>query len=59
MWLGIAAKLVPGILKTGMSIAANRRKTKELDSKSEITNNIVIFYNFIFVYLGFLFEYKK
>ena len=36
MWLGIAAKLVPGILKTGMSIAANRRKTKELESVAEL-----------------------
>ena len=36
MWLGIAAKLVPGILKTGMSIAANRRKTKELESVAEM-----------------------
>ena len=35
MWLGIAAKLVPGILKTGMSIAANRRKVKELQSVAE------------------------
>ena len=31
MWLSIAAKLVPGILKTGMSIASNRGKTKELE----------------------------
>ena len=29
MWLNIAAKLVPGIIKTGMSIASNRRKTKK------------------------------
>ena len=36
MWLGIAAKLVPGILKTGMSIAANRRKVKELQSVAEM-----------------------
>jgi hypothetical protein len=36
MWLGIAAKLVPGILKTGMSIAANRRKAKELQSVAEM-----------------------
>ena len=28
MWLNLAAKLVPGMIKTGMSIAANRRKTK-------------------------------
>tara|TARA_R110002110_G_scaffold401398_1_gene618221 strand:- start:300 stop:689 length:390 start_codon:yes stop_codon:yes gene_type:complete len=36
MWLSIAAKLVPGILKTGMSIAANRRKVKELQSVAEM-----------------------
>ena len=36
MWLNIAAKLVPGILKTGMSIASNRRKTKELESVEEL-----------------------
>ena len=36
MWLNIAAKLVPGILKTGMSIASNRRKTKELESVAEL-----------------------
>ena len=36
MWLGLATKLVPGILKTGMSIAANRRKTKELESVAEL-----------------------
>ena len=36
MWLNIAAKLVPGILKTGMSIAANRRKVKELQSVAEM-----------------------
>ena len=32
MWLNIAAKLVPGIIKTGMKIATNRRKAKELQS---------------------------
>ena len=32
MWLNIAAKLVPGIIKTGMSIASNRRKAKGLRS---------------------------
>ena len=32
MWLNIAAKLVPGMIKTGMSIASNRRKAKELES---------------------------
>ena len=36
MWLNIASKLVPGIIKTGMSIAANRRKTKELESVAEM-----------------------
>jgi uncharacterized ion transporter superfamily protein YfcC len=36
MWLSIAAKLVPGIIKTGMSIASNRRKTKELESVAEM-----------------------
>ena len=38
MWLGLATKLVPGILKTGMSIAANRRKVKELQSVAEMRN---------------------
>ena len=36
MWLNIAAKLVPGIIKTGMSIAYNRRKVKELQSVAEM-----------------------
>ena len=36
MWLNIAAKLVPGMIKTGMSIASNRRKTKELESVAEL-----------------------
>ena len=36
MWLGLATKLVPGIIKTGMSIASNRRKTKELESVAEL-----------------------
>ena len=36
MWLSLATKLVPGILKTGMSIAANRRKVKELQSVAEL-----------------------
>ena len=36
MWLNIAAKLVPGMIKTGMSIAANRRKTRELESVAEM-----------------------
>tara|TARA_R100000808_G_C2127847_1_gene137717 strand:- start:76 stop:468 length:393 start_codon:yes stop_codon:yes gene_type:complete len=36
MWLNIAAKLVPGMIKTGMNIAANRRKAKELQSVAEM-----------------------
>ena len=36
MWLNIAAKLVPSVIKTGMSIAKNRRKTKELESVAEM-----------------------
>ena len=32
MWISIASKLDPGIIKTGMSIASNRRRTKELES---------------------------
>ena len=36
MWLNIAAKLVPGIITTGMSIASNRRRTKELESVAEM-----------------------
>jgi len=36
MWLNIAAKLVPGMIKTGMKIASNRRKTKELESVAEL-----------------------
>ena len=36
MWLNIAAKLVPRIIKTGMSIASNRRKVKELQSVAEM-----------------------
>tara|TARA_R100000951_G_scaffold20689_1_gene17292 strand:+ start:6214 stop:6606 length:393 start_codon:yes stop_codon:yes gene_type:complete len=38
MWLNIAAKLVPGIIKTGMSIASNRRKAKELESIAEMNH---------------------
>ena len=38
MWLNLAAKLVPGIIKTGMSIAANRRKAKELESIAEMNH---------------------
>ena len=36
MWLSIASKLVPGMIKTGMSIASNRRRTKELESVAEM-----------------------
>ena len=36
MWLSIASKLVAGIIKTGMSIATNRRKTRELESVAEM-----------------------
>ena len=36
MWLSIASKLVPSVIKTGMSIAANRRKAKELESIAEV-----------------------
>ena len=36
MWLNIAAKLVPSMIKTGMSIASNRRKVKELQSVAEM-----------------------
>jgi len=36
MWLNIAAKLVPGIIKTGMNIASNRRRSKELESVAEM-----------------------
>ena len=36
MWLNIAAKLVPGMIKTGMKIATNRRKAKELESIAEM-----------------------
>ena len=38
MWLNIAAKIVPGMIKTGMSIAANRRKAKELESIAEMNH---------------------
>ena len=38
MWLNIAAKLVPGIIKTGMSIASNKRKAKELESVAEMNH---------------------
>ena len=38
MWLNLAAKLVPGMIKTGMSIASNRRKTKELESVAEMNH---------------------
>ena len=36
MWLSIASKLVPGIIKTGMSIASNRRRAKEFESVAEM-----------------------
>ncbi len=36
MWLQIASKLVPGIIKTGMSIASNRRRAKEFESVAEM-----------------------
>ena len=36
MWLNLAAKLVPGMIKPGMSIASNRRKVKELQSVAEM-----------------------
>ena len=39
MWLNIAAKLVPGMIKTGMSIASNRRKTRELEYKKAVIQN--------------------
>jgi len=38
MWLNIASKLVPGMIKTGMSIASNRRKAKELESVAEMNH---------------------
>jgi hypothetical protein len=34
----LAAKLVPGMIKTGMSIASNRRKAKELESIAEMNH---------------------
>ena len=36
MWLSIAAKLVPGIIKTGMQISRVRRETKRLDAVAEM-----------------------
>ena len=36
MWLNIAAKLVPGIIKTGMQISRVRRETKRLDAVAEM-----------------------
>jgi len=36
MWLNIASKLVPGMIKTGMKIAANRRRAKEFESMAEM-----------------------
>jgi hypothetical protein len=38
MWLNLATKLVPGIIKTGMSIASNKRKAKELESVAEMNH---------------------
>jgi len=38
MWLNLAAKLVPGMIKTGMKIATNRRKSKELESIAEMNH---------------------
>ena len=38
MWLNLAAKLVPSMIKTGMSIASNRRKAKELESVAEMNH---------------------
>ena len=38
MWLSLASKLDPGMIKTGMSIAANRRKAKELESVAEMNH---------------------
>jgi hypothetical protein len=37
MWLQVASKLVPGIIKTGMSIASNRRRAKEFESVAEMS----------------------
>ena len=36
MWLNIASKLVPGMIRTGMKIAANRRQAKEYESLAEM-----------------------
>ena len=36
MWLNIAARLVPGIIKTGMSVSRLRRETKRLDAVAEM-----------------------
>ena len=36
MWLNIAAKLVPGIIKTGMQVSRLRRETKRLDAVAEM-----------------------
>ena len=38
MWLNLAAKLVPSMIKTGISIASNRRKAKELESVAEMNH---------------------
>ena len=36
MWLNIAAKLIPGVIKTGFKIAGIRRETKRLDAVAEM-----------------------
>jgi len=36
MWLNLAAKLVPGIIKTGMQVSRLRRETKRLDAVAEM-----------------------
>ena len=36
MWLNIVAKLVPGIIKTGMQVSRLRRETKRLDAVAEM-----------------------
>ena len=36
MWLNLAAKLVPGIIKTGVKVSRLRRETKRLDAVAEM-----------------------
>jgi len=36
MWLNIAAKLIPSVIKTGMDIRKMRRETRRLDSVAEM-----------------------